>query len=81
MTRLSKLVLVATNQKDSSGTTRLVSSVCILSILISKITVVLNVLAIKHSTLIHNNVKIVLQAFPTLMDNIVMFVPDNNIGI
>jgi hypothetical protein len=60
MIRSKKLVLVAINLKDFSGTTGLVSNASILSILISKITVVLNVLAMKHLTLILSNVKIVL---------------------
>jgi hypothetical protein len=60
MIRSKKFVLVAINLKASSGTTRLVSNAFILSILISKITVVLNVLVIKHLTLILSDVKIVL---------------------
>jgi hypothetical protein len=60
MIKLNKLVLVAISLRAFSGTTRLVSNASILSILISKITVVLGVLVIKHLTLILSNVKIVL---------------------
>ncbi len=58
--RSNKLVLAVISLKDFSGTKKLVFSATILSTLISKITVVLNVLAVKLLTLILSSVKIVL---------------------